>query len=218
MAWRPAQCLIRGELNNTRPGKVTGWLDFAGMNERVVLELDGDFHRDIRGTRIQLKGPGIQGAVARAYMNGFEKYQHGLVGDMTAGLEPRDYVDYPYFEWYAENDRVVLELVADQVRVIGRPIPAIESEPSRRTDHKVLEHLRRVVMPKDVQVLSIAISTIPERFSHWVIVQGYIVGEARDIRDAGNGMCFAYVRLFGMPELAEYGSIPKSCLVTKNPT
>jgi hypothetical protein len=30
MAWRPSEYLIDGELDNTTPGKVTGWMRFAG--------------------------------------------------------------------------------------------------------------------------------------------------------------------------------------------
>jgi hypothetical protein len=39
----------------------------------------------------------------------------------------------PYFEWYSEaNGRVVLELDPEQVEVIGKPIPACESDPVSR--------------------------------------------------------------------------------------
>ena len=56
-----------------------------------------------------------------------------MCGDMTAGLPPQDYAAYPYFEWYSEaNGRVVLELDPEQVEVIGKPIPACESDPVSR--------------------------------------------------------------------------------------
>jgi ABC-type sugar transport system ATPase subunit len=51
MAWRPNEYLIEGELDNTQLGKVTGWMRFAGMNGKVTFDLEGNFHRDIRGTR-----------------------------------------------------------------------------------------------------------------------------------------------------------------------
>ncbi len=52
---------------------------------------------------------------------------------MTAGREPVDYVDYPYFEWYSEdNGRVVIELEPDQVEILTQPIPACESDPLDR--------------------------------------------------------------------------------------
>jgi len=39
MAWRPTQYLCEGELDNTNPNKVTGWMKFAGMKEKVVFDL-----------------------------------------------------------------------------------------------------------------------------------------------------------------------------------
>ena len=64
MAWRPTRYLIEGELDNTVPGKVTGWMEFAGMDGKVTFDLTGDFHRDIRGAKIHFVG---QGQKARPY-------------------------------------------------------------------------------------------------------------------------------------------------------
>ena len=52
MTWRPTKYLLEGELDNTHLGRVTGWMQFAGMKEKVTLLLKGDFHRDIRGAKI----------------------------------------------------------------------------------------------------------------------------------------------------------------------
>lgn len=80
MACRPYENLIAGELDNTVPGKVTGWMRFVGMEEEVKLDLKGDFHRDIRGTRIRLRNAqprdrnhtGAIGEVRQGcYMDGF---------------------------------------------------------------------------------------------------------------------------------------------------
>ncbi len=133
MAWRPTQYLIEGELDNTYPGKVTGWMRFAGMKEKVTFDLEGNFHRDIRGAKIRFTGDAYEGqknAEGEKYLEGFSVLQAGEAGDITAGLPPKDYVEYPYIEWYSEqNGRVVLELEPVQVEVIGTPIPAIESDP-----------------------------------------------------------------------------------------
>jgi len=136
MAWRPTQHLLEGELDNTIPGKVTGWMRFAGMNDNVTFDLKGDFHRDIRGAKIHLVGDGRPDHPdAAGYMEGFAQRQTGKAGDITAGLPPRDYVSYPYFEWYGDdNGRVVIELEAGQVTVIGEPMPAAESYPISRQD------------------------------------------------------------------------------------
>jgi hypothetical protein len=136
MAWRISPYLIEGELDNTRLGEVTGWMRFAGMNETVTLSLKGDFHRDLRGAKIRLTGDASQTqppADAQAFMEGFAVQQVGKVGDITAGLPPADYVNYPYVEWYSdENGRVLIELEPRQMEVIGTPIPARESDPISR--------------------------------------------------------------------------------------
>lgn len=134
MAWRPTEYLLEGELDNTTPGKVTGWMRFAGIKDKVTFNLQGDFHRDIRGAKIHFTGDGRQDdPEAASHMDSFATKQTGKVGDITAGLPPQDYVDYPYLEWYGdENGRVVLELDSKQIRVIGTPIPAIESDPIPR--------------------------------------------------------------------------------------
>jgi hypothetical protein len=136
MAWRLTHCLIEGELDNTVLGKVTGWMQFAGKKERVQLNLEGDFHRDIRGVKIHFTGDAYEGDIpedARKEMEEYSVIQNGAVGDITAGKEPRDYVDYPYIEWYSdENGRVVLELEHRQIEIIGTPIPAAESFPVSR--------------------------------------------------------------------------------------
>jgi hypothetical protein len=136
MAWRPTEYLIEGELDNTQPGKVTGWMQFAGMKTKVTLYLEGDFHRDIRGAKIHFKGDANESrddVKARKYLQDFAPHQTGKAGDITAGLPPHDYGQSPYAEWYSEeNGRVVIELEPHQVEVIGTPIPACESDPVSR--------------------------------------------------------------------------------------
>ncbi|HOH65645.1 MAG: hypothetical protein RBS72_22240 [Sedimentisphaerales bacterium] len=134
MAFRPTHCLIEGELDNTQLGAVTGWIRFVGVNAPVVLKLQGNFHRDIQGAKIRFKGEASPDDPDKeAYMDGFSTSQNGKVGDITAGLPPFDYGDYPYIEWYSEeNGRVVLELDKDQVEVIGQPIPLEEAVPVSR--------------------------------------------------------------------------------------
>lgn len=136
MAWRPHEYLIRGELDNTTLGKVIGWMEFVGLEGRVTFELEGDFHRDIRGAKIQFTGNASETKPpkeAAKYMADFVSHQTGTAGDITAGLEPMDYGPCPYIEWYSEqNGRIVLELDSRQVEVVGKPIPAQESEPVSR--------------------------------------------------------------------------------------
>jgi hypothetical protein len=139
MAWRPHENLIEGELDNRTPGRVTGWLRFVGLDERVTFDLEGDFHRDIRGTLIRLSNPS---PVERSpeYMDGFSSVQKGRAGDITAGLPPRDYVAYPYIEWYSDNGRVVLELEPSQLEVVGTPRPWQTEKPVSRAEQQGYMH------------------------------------------------------------------------------
>ncbi len=132
MAWRPNCQLIAGELDNTCPGRVTGWLEFVGLDARVKLELRGDFHRDIRGAVLRLKNPDPTEDIAgaRQYLKEFALRQTGEVGDITAGLPPQDYVAYPYVEWYSDsNGRVAMDFDHENVEVVGTPIPWQTTEP-----------------------------------------------------------------------------------------
>ena len=140
MAWRPTRYLVEGVLDNTHLGKVTGWMRFAGIKDKVTFCLEGDFHRDIRGAKIRFSGDAAETGPltdAKQYMNGFALRQTGKVGDITAGLPPHDYGKVPYVEIYSEeNGRIVIELEPVQVQVIGRPIPARESYPISREQQR----------------------------------------------------------------------------------
>ena len=103
------------------------------MGDRPLLT--GDFYRDIRGAKIRFTGRGDPSIKDAAYFLEFAATQTGAVGDITAGRPPRDHVGYPYIEWYSkQNGRVVIELPRDQVQVIGKPIPACESDPISRDE------------------------------------------------------------------------------------
>jgi len=136
MAWRPTKHLLEGELDNTTPEKVTGWMRFAGMDRKVTFDLKGNFHRDIRGAKIHFTGDGNHDdPEAAGYMDGFTEHQTGKVGDMTAGLPPHDYGHTPYLEAYSDqNGRIVIELEPRQIEVIGAPIPACKSDPISRRE------------------------------------------------------------------------------------
>jgi hypothetical protein len=135
MAWRPTEYLIEGELDNTVQGKVTGWMRFVGKRNKVKFDLDGDFHRDIRGAKIRFHNEQYRDAdpkEAKQYHR-LESLQTGVVGDNTAGLPPHDYGRSVYIEWYGdENGRVVIELDSTQIEIIGKPIPWQESFPIDR--------------------------------------------------------------------------------------
>ena len=221
MAWRPTEHLIEGELDNTNPGKVTGWMRFVGMKQKVVFDLLGNFHRDIRGAKIRFSGNGCEQNVRAANgMAHFSACQTGEAGDITAGLPPADYTNYPYIEWYSEeNGRVVIELSPDQVKVIGRPIPACESDPISREEQarKMAGFLVGLSQAAGVLAIAPAQRLVSDpAFTHWVVVDAKIAGEAHSVESGDNGQSFAFVRLFNMPENAEYGYVETASLRRKD--
>ena len=222
MAWRPHEYLIEGELDNTTPCKVTGWMRFVGKKERVTFDLNGDFHRDIRGAKIRFTGDGDENNPKAAdYMAGIAPHQTGDVGDITAGLPPHDYTKYPYLEWYSDdNGRVVIELEPEQVEVIGQPIPICESDPISREQqaNNMANFLAGVSTDAQVPVIMVggdAPIVSDPAYSHWVVTDGNLIGEAHSVGPEKNGYCVAYVRLFVMPEMAEFGPVDRDNLRSK---
>lgn len=142
--------MIEGELDNTKQGKVTGWMKFTGMKKKVTFDLRGNFHRDIQGAKIRFKGEASdEEDGAKAYMENFTKHQTGKVGDMTAGYPPADYVaGRCYLEWYGDyNGRVVIELDQEKVKVIGEPLSVDKCEPISRKEQEqnMAEFMRQIV-------------------------------------------------------------------------
>src|SRR5713101_1434360 len=114
MAWRPHLNLLDGELSNRVPGKVTGWMRFFRRRRqplRVTLDLEGDFHEDIRGSDVVLKNDDpverdISFGKYGTYMEGFDPKQRGTVGNMTAGLPLG-----PWTEELADRLKAQLEII-----------------------------------------------------------------------------------------------------------
>ncbi len=119
MAWRPGRYLIDGELDNTRPGSIAGWLRFAGLPHRVSIELSGDFAGSLKGSRIHVSGckrASTQAAIR--YMRSFSLSQTGTGGDILIDGNSSGQ-SVLYIEWYSDQDgRVVLELAGTSVQVL----------------------------------------------------------------------------------------------------
>ena len=130
MTWRPSAFLLEGILDNRTPGRISGWLRFAGLAEKVVLDLEGDFEPDIRGRRIAFRSAYVgREATAKAYMEGFQERQSGKAGHITLGGPPYSWTDFPYIEWCsAENDHVVLYLEPHQVAVLDESAEVVVAE------------------------------------------------------------------------------------------
>ena len=57
MAWRIADYVERGEIDNREKGRVIGQLWLNGIDEPIILELTGNPYRDLAGQRLRFKNP-----------------------------------------------------------------------------------------------------------------------------------------------------------------
>jgi len=143
MAWRPTHLVVGGELDNTRRGRVTGWLQLEGREQPLQLALEGNCHPDLAGWRFQIVRlepvPGWEEKTAVPEFIATE--QSGKVGDITADMTIRHF-DCPfeefltrrklgepvpeelrkclYLEWYSSsNGRVVIQCTRLGVKRLG---------------------------------------------------------------------------------------------------
>src|SRR5262245_25718305 len=127
MAWRIADNVVRGEVDNRLLGIIKGMLYLDGLNTTVVLELDGHCDPDLAGRhRI------FRNLMPRSVTNldGFAPIQCGEVGSMTASSMvriptisdedvtrhikehkqiPTRWSESLYLEWFGANGRVLIE-------------------------------------------------------------------------------------------------------------
>ncbi len=135
MAFRIHESVVRGELDNTHRGVVTGRVWLVGRDAPLVLELAGNCWRDLAGRRCTFANPhAVQGD-----LSGLSEEQTGEVGDMTASRKvrvpdlpisewlerkrqglpaPEHMANSIYLEWYSDqNGRVVIESADYNVEV-----------------------------------------------------------------------------------------------------
>jgi hypothetical protein len=138
MAWRIAEQLIRGEIDNRVPGRVSGRLWFFGLGEPVRLELEGDAGPDIAGHLVRFTNPRPV-AGETGLLKGLAPLQRGRVGDITASRKvkvpdcpmeevlrlsragkpfPWHWSNCLHLEWFGEqNGRVVIESASFRIEL-----------------------------------------------------------------------------------------------------
>lgn len=127
MAWRIDEQVIRGEIDNRTPGKVSGRIWLTGRDEPIRLELEGNPWRDLAGHLLRFTNP----APKAGPPEGLTAEQTGVVGDITASRKvkvpdismdelvecyrkkepfPWHWGNSLYLEWFSQrNGRVVIE-------------------------------------------------------------------------------------------------------------
>ena len=107
-------------MDNRQKGLVTGSLWLAGRESPVVMELHGNFLRDMAGCEVAFQNPSPQsGNTAN-----MDTIQIGMTGDMTASRKvnspdaPALKANALYLEWFSETTgRVVIETTDFDVRI-----------------------------------------------------------------------------------------------------
>lgn len=129
MAWRIADYIERGEIDNRTKDRITGTLHVCGLDAPIRLELTGNPYRDLAGQFLRFINP--KPKPIPEHLADIAREQVGVVGDMTAARKVR-VLDIPdgqleyyyknkipmdshwansvYLEWHSvRNGRVVIE-------------------------------------------------------------------------------------------------------------
>lgn len=139
MAWRIDEQIVRGEIDNSTPGIVTGKIWLIGRDEPVDLKLTGNPWRDLAGHILKFTNPNPKSGIG----SDLGSFQKGAVGDMTASRKvkvpecsmeelmefyvkkqpfPWHWGNSLYLEWYSQtNGRVVIESAEYQLELNPEP-------------------------------------------------------------------------------------------------
>lgn len=171
MAWRIDNYVVRGLIQNIVPGRVVGTVWLKGLNQPIELNLKGNCYRDLAGSRLEFKN---ENAVEGDY-TGFDIFQEGTVGDMTASKKVKTLVeeeeedeeqDSPkfvmanclYLEWFSEsNGRVLIESVDFSWKVslpkwtLSEEAEKDQLEANKQAMFNFMEELSRVLDPAEIR-------------------------------------------------------------------
>lgn len=168
MAWRIADRVVGGQIDNTIKGKVTGWIEVIGRSEPLVLDLHGDCQPELAGWRCRIdRTDPVPLWADPVDLTGLAAEQTGQAGTITdehrlrhydcstdellarirAGEPPpTEWRQGLYLEWYSEsNGRIVIEDTRLRLERIGRRAFELTEEDLRRKQQdsqRKLEELR----------------------------------------------------------------------------
>jgi hypothetical protein len=100
MAWRIHDHVLRGEIDNRTPHRVTGRIWLSGVEEPLTLDLDGDCHPDLAGCLLEFENPSPVSLKTRPPA----LRQRGTAGEITAARKVRVF-DIPVAEAYTMAKR-----------------------------------------------------------------------------------------------------------------
>lgn len=118
MSWMIENAVVKGEIDNTTPGRTIGRLWLIHQTEPLELDLKGDCWRDLAGTILTFTNPDPDMSLAAPELS---SPQAGVIGDMTASLKRKFFHDSEWegsyswenvlsLEWFDQvNGRVLIE-------------------------------------------------------------------------------------------------------------
>lgn len=154
-----SSAVVQGYLANEAPGLITGRIELAGASAPLMLELNGNFLRDIAGCRIEFYNPLPRVQPAQQHLR--TPVQIGDAGEMTAShrvVRTQRHCDFPdspivqasktslknlfFLEWFnTENQRIVIQSWHWNLRV-SAPLWGL-TKPQEQDQIQHNRHLRR---------------------------------------------------------------------------
>jgi len=120
MAWRflAYSLVIDGVLDNRTRGKIKGWIQFKGIKDPVIMDLDGNFQDEAKGKVLVMKDfptdagwpeGNVCAKTPEKEMERFARTQKGWAGKLNSY----------YIQWYGDvNGRCVIELRPHQITIL----------------------------------------------------------------------------------------------------
>lgn len=136
MPFRLGQAIVKGEIDNSKRGRVRGLIWLLGQKEPLKLDLEGNAWRDVAGAKILFVNPE---PLRQKQLSELRQVQQGIVGDITASRKvkhisasdeewqrcmeddkpiPFEWRNSLYIEWFSEeNGRVVIETTDFDIQI-----------------------------------------------------------------------------------------------------
>jgi hypothetical protein len=151
MAWRIEKAVVRGEIDNTIPGRTLGKIWLIHQSDPLELDLCGNCWRDLAGTVLSFRNPHPDLSLTAPDL---ARPQTGHVGDMTASRKLRVYqtgsdettgtwLNHLSLEWFdAMNGRVLIETPHFELHLSDH-LWTLDQEEESRQIQKNLEMMRQ---------------------------------------------------------------------------
>ncbi|MEM1063459.1 MAG: hypothetical protein AAGJ97_14135, partial [Planctomycetota bacterium] len=134
MTWNLDGLTVRGEIDNSRPHSVTGWLKLAGEPIPLTLTLTGDCGRELRGKRFRFESPrALSGRPAIASLSDDEVawQQVGPTGSINLERNGDGAPLRLEIEWFGQNGRVVMRMTKPVIEFVTEEVSDLETPPGR---------------------------------------------------------------------------------------